>query len=185
MHGTPMVAWLLVALGVAVTASCLLRREAKAEAVTGAGMAVMAVPMSLFDPGPWGAAALAAVFTLAGVYSLTGRAPHRVHHAVCSGAMVYMAVAMAAAGSGAAGHTAHLDAGVPLLTGALLLYFAGYVLRTGMALVPGTAGRTAAVSAIPPIPAARGTVPLRDAPEVAMACRVSMALGMFAMLLAL
>jgi hypothetical protein len=177
MHGTPLVAWLLVVLGAAVAASCLLRPAARAEAVTSAGMAVMAVPLSVLDPGPWGAAALALVFALAGLHSLVHRAPHRVHHAVCSGAMVYMVVAMAAAGPG---HAEHLGAGVPLLTGPLLLYFAAYVLRTGMALVPGTAHPA-------PVPGAvdGGAVPLRYAPEVALACRVSMALGMLAMLLAM
>ncbi|WNI19247.1 DUF5134 domain-containing protein [Actinacidiphila sp. ITFR-21] len=175
MHGTPLVAWLLVGLGLAVTGSCLLRREAGAEAATSAGMAVMAVPLTVFDPGPWGAAVLAPVFALAGLHSLVTRAAHRLHHAVCSAAMVYMAVAMAA---GHTGHAAHLGAGVPLLTGALLVYFAWYVLRTGMALVPGPAGPTA-----PSGPSA--AVRLRYAPEVALACRVSMALGMLAMLLAL
>ncbi|MYS21030.1 protein of unknown function [Streptomyces sp. DvalAA-14] len=177
MQGTPLVAWLLVALGAAVALSCLLRREARAEAVTSAGMAVTAVPMSVVDPGPWGAAALAAVFTLAGLHSLLGRAPHRMHHAVCSAAMVYMTVAVAAAGPG---HAEHLGAGAPLLTGLLLLYFAGYVLRTGISLIPGPA-HPAGTSA----PASGGAVLLRHAPEVALACRVSMALGMFAMLLAL
>ncbi|MFC4031458.1 DUF5134 domain-containing protein [Streptomyces polygonati] len=173
-------AWLLVVLGVAVAGSCLLRREARAEAVTGAGMAVMAVPMSVFDPGPWGAAVLAAVFALAGLHSLLGRAPHRAHHAVCSVAMVYMAVALAAAGPGNSEHAAHLGAGLPLLTGVLLLYFVGYVLRTGMALIPGPA-RSLSI----PGPSGAGAPRLRNAPEVAMACRVSMALGMLAMLLVL
>ncbi|WP_405591993.1 DUF5134 domain-containing protein [Streptomyces sp. NBC_01190] len=184
MHGTPLVAWLLVGLGASVALSCLLRREARAEAVTGAGMAVMAVPLSVFDPGPWGAAVLAAAFALAALHSLLGRAPHRAHHAVCSGAMIYMAVAMAAAGSGPGGHAAHLGAGVPLLTGLLLCYFTVYVVRTGLTLAPGATAHPA-ISAAHSASPAGGVIRLRHAPEVALACRVSMALGMLAMLLAM
>jgi uncharacterized protein DUF5134 len=185
MHGSPLVAWLLVLLGAAVAGSCLLRREARGEAVTGAGMAVMAVPVPVLAPGPWGAAALATVFALAALHSLADRTPHRAHHLVCSGAMIYMAVAMAAAGPGHAAHAGHLSAGVPLLTGVLLLYFAGYVIRTGTTLAPGPTSVPG--PAVRPVGTgtAAGPVRLRNAPEVALACRVSMALGMFAMLLAL
>lgn len=215
MHGPSLVAWLLVVLSAAAAASCLLRGEGRSEALTGAGMAVMAVPLTVFDPGPWGAAVFAAVFALAAVHALVRRTPHRLHHTVCSGAMVYMAVSMAAAGPAHAEHAAHLSAGVPLLTGLLLLYFAGYVLRAGLSVVPGTAvavgttgtvGTTGGVRAggtagtvAPAGPAGSagsghhraristgsGPVRLRHAPEVAVACRVAMALGMLAMLLAL
>jgi len=176
-------------------------------------MAVMAVPIAVFNPGPWGAAVFAGVFTTAAVHALVRRAPHLPHHLLCSGAMVYMAVAMAAAGPARAGHAAHLSAGTPVLTGLFLLYFTGYVLRTGFSLVPGTAvaaetagavapagavatgtaGSAGSVSCavaagtahrIPPAPAG-GAVRLWHAPEVAAACRVSMALAMLAMLLAL
>jgi hypothetical protein len=177
MYGPSLVAWLLVALSAAAATSCLLRDGARSEALTGAGMAVMAVPMTVLDPGPWGAAMFAAVFTTAAVHGLVRRTPHRLHHTVCSGAMVYMAVAMAAAGPAHAEHAAHLSAGTPLLTGLFLLYFAGYVLRTGLTLVPGTALAAGT--------AGGGSVRLRHAPEVAVACRVTMALGMLAMLLAL
>jgi hypothetical protein len=84
---------------------------------------------------------------------------------------------MAAAGPAHAEHAGHTSAGTPALTGLFLLYFAGYVLRTGLTLVPGTA--------IAAGPVGGGSVRLRHAPEVAVACRVTMALGMLAMILAL
>lgn len=200
MHGPPMVAWLLVVLSGAAGVSCLLRREARDEALMAAGMAVMAVPMSVFDPGPWGTPVLAAVFALAAVRALlpAHRSGHHLHHSVSSAAMAYMAVAMAGAGpagahAGHAGHSAHPGAGTPLLTGLLLLYFAAYVLRAGMGLVAGPVAGAGLLRAahplispgLPQAPAGAGRVLLRHAPEVAAACRVSMALGMFAMLLAL
>lgn len=180
MHGPPLVAWLLVALSTAAAISCLVRREARHEALMGVGMAVMAVPLTVLDPPRWIAPALAVVYALAAIRSLMpGRGTgHRLHHAVCAGAMVYMAVAMAGSAGPHAEHAHHTAAGVPLLTGVLLLYFAGYVLRAGTRLVavPVHAGLTADVP---------GPVPLRHAPEVAAACRVSMALAMLAMLLLL
>jgi hypothetical protein len=196
MHGPPLVAWLLVALSVVAAVTCLLRRQARDEALMGAGMAVMAVPLSVFDPRPWGtpvsAVVLAVVFALTAVRALllVRRPGHHLHHAVCSAAMVYMAVAMGAAGAahgGHADHLAHTGAGAPLLTGLLLLYFAGYVLRAGTALVampahPHGVLRGPLISVGAPD---GGRDRLRHAPEVAAACRVAMALGMFAMLLAL
>lgn len=186
MHGPLLVAWLLVVLSTAAAVTCVLRRESADEALTGAGMAVMAVPLSVADPWSWSAPLFAVVYAMAAVRALLlvrRRGGHHLHHSVCSAAMVYMAVAMARAGSGAhVGHAAHAGAGTALLTGPLLLYFAGYVLRQGMLLVAvpaahgplmsGAAGTAAAVA------------PGR-APEVAVACRVTMALGMFAMLLVL
>jgi hypothetical protein len=199
MHGPPLVAWSLVALSAVAAVACLLRREAaRDEALMGAGMAVMAVPMSVLDPRPWGtplfAVVLGVVFALAGVRALLliRRPGHHLHHSVCSAAMVYMAVAMGGAASapgGHAEHAAHASAGAPLFTGLLLLYFAGYVLRTGGTLVavPAHAHGTSRGPLISGGLAAGGRerVPLRHAPEVAAACRVSMALGMFAMLLTL
>ncbi len=92
--------------------------------------------------------------------------------------MVYMAVAVAGPGpAGGSGGAMRMGGGTPVLTGLLLLYFAGYVLRTGVRLVAVPAGAG-------PIPG-RGAVRLRSAPEVALACRVAMALGMLAMLLLL
>lgn len=180
MHGPPVVAWLLVALSAVTAASCVLRGGARAEALLGAGMAVMAVPLSVFEPPRWGPAVLAAVFAAAALHALVPsghRVAHRMHHSVCAGAMVYMAAVMAAAGPAHAGH-AGAGGGAPLLTGLLLTYFAGYVLRSGARLV---------AAADPPaaLPRPGGAIRLRHAPEVAAACRVAMALAMFAMLLAL
>lgn len=183
MHGPPVVAWLLVVLSAAAAAVCLARGDAGDEAVTGTGMAVMAVPMSVVDPWPWEAPLFAVLYTLAAVRALLlsrHRAGHHVHHALCSAAMVYMAVSTAGAGpahEGHAGHAGHAAAGIPLLTGLLLLYFAGYVLRTGRLLV--------AVPAHGPLISADRAARPRYAPEVAVACRVSMALAMFTMLLTL
>jgi hypothetical protein len=219
MHGPPLVAWLLVALSAAAGASCLLRRQARDEALMGLGMAVMAVPVSVFDPRPWGTPVFAAVFALASLRALllARRSGHHLHHSVSSAAMVYMTLAMAGAGSGGAHaeHAGHGPAGAPLLTGALLLYFAAYVLVAGMRLVtapghapdvpraaaaplpyairlraspllaPAALAPAALAPAVAGFPAATVRIPLRHAPEVAAACRVSMALGMFAMLLAL
>lgn len=202
MHGPPLVAWLLVALSTVAAVACLLRREARDEALMAAGMAVMAVPMSVLDPRPWGtplfAVVLGVVFALAGVRALLmiRRPGHHLHHCVCSAAMVYMAVGMGGAMGGAAsahgghaGHMAPTGAGTPLFTGLLLLYFAGYVLRTGTTLVAVPAHAHGAprgpLISTGPADGGRARVPLRHAPEVAVACRVAMALGMFAMLLTL
>ena len=73
-----------------------------------------------------------------------------------------MALAMAAS-------PGHGGSGVAPVTGALLLYFTGYVLLTGVRLVPVGAGGTA--------------VRLGDRPELARACRLSMGIAMVAMLL--
>ncbi|WP_327292399.1 DUF5134 domain-containing protein [Streptomyces sp. NBC_01198] len=185
MHGPPLVAWLLVALSATAAVSCVLRREARSEALLGVGMALMAVPLSVFDPPRWGTATLAVVFAAVAVHALRPsprQALHRMHHSVCAGAMVYMSAAMAGAGSAHAGHAGHTSAGAPLLTGLLLLYFAGYVLGAGTRLAtPGAAH--APHPAVPMAPG--GAIRLRHAPEVAAACRVAMALAMFAMLLTL
>jgi hypothetical protein len=173
MHGPPLVSWLLVALSMAAAASCLVRGEARDEALTGAGMAVMAVPLSVWEPGPWVAPLLAAVFVCAAVHAVVRHRTHRVHHTVCSAAMAYMAVAMSGAHGG---HAGHHGAGAPALTGVLLLYFAGYVLLTGTRVAAAPAHAVAS-------PGAAAAVRLRQSPEVAVACRVSMALGMVAMLL--
>ncbi|AYN43980.1 DUF5134 domain-containing protein [Streptomyces dangxiongensis] len=180
MHGPVSAAWLLVALCGATGAYCLLRlrsgveeqrRAAGGEALMGFGMAVMAVPAAVFTPPRWawpvytavfGAAALRALWTARGV-------PRHLHHLVGSAAMVYMAVAMA--GAPPAAHHAH-GGGVPLVTGALLLYFTGYVLLAGARLVPATGTADAAD------PARWG-----DRPELARACRLSMGIGMVTMLL--
>ncbi|MET9871796.1 DUF5134 domain-containing protein, partial [Streptomyces sp. NPDC006386] len=67
--------------------------------------------------------------------------------------------------------------GVPLLTGALLLYFAGYVLLAGVRLVP--------VAAVAGQSGGGGSAGWGDRPELTLACRLSMGIAMVAMLLTL
>ncbi|MFF9206042.1 DUF5134 domain-containing protein [Streptomyces sp. NPDC014986] len=186
MRGPVSSGWLLVALCAAVGAYCLLRmrsrveeqrRAAGGEALMGFGMAVMAVPAAAFTLPAWVWPACAAVFGAAGLHALwTARAGARhLHHPVEAGTMVYMGVTMAASpGHGGGPGQGHGPGppGIPLLTGALLLYFVAYVLVTGARLVP-----VAAVA-----PGGRGAG-WRDRPELARACRLSMALATVAMLL--
>src|SRR4051812_25497003 len=144
VHGPAWPAWLLVALCAATGAYCLLRmrssveeqrRAAGGEALMGFGMAAMAVPAAVFTPPSWAWPACAVVFGAAAVQALwAGRgSPRHLHHPVGAGAMAYMAVVMAASPGREHGHG---GAGIPALTGLLLLYFAGYVLVTGVRLVP-------------------------------------------------
>ncbi|MFG2352553.1 DUF5134 domain-containing protein [Streptomyces sp. NPDC048521] len=179
MHGPVSAAWLLVALCVATGAYCLLRmrsgveeqrRAAGGEALMGFGMAVMAVPAAVFTPPGWAWPVYAAVFGAAALRTLWAArsSPHHLHHLVGTAAMVYMAASMAA--SPPAAHHAHGGSGVPLLTGALLVYFTGYVLLSGARLVP-AAGTGVA------------TARWGDRPELARACRLSMGIAMVAMLL--
>ncbi|MEU6403377.1 DUF5134 domain-containing protein [Streptomyces sp. NPDC046985] len=184
MHGPASPGWLLVALCAATGAYCLLRmrspvpeqrRAAGGEALMGFGMALMAVPAAVFTPPAWAWSAYAALFGAAAVRALWSarRSPHHLHHLVGTAAMVYMSLAMAA--SPDPHHHMHGGSGTPLLKGALLLYFAGYVLLAGARLVP------AAVSAAGvPAGAARRW---GDRPELARACRLSMGMAMVAMLL--
>ncbi|MER7481106.1 DUF5134 domain-containing protein [Streptomyces sp. NPDC126510] len=182
MHGPASSGWLLVALCAVTGAYCLARTRSGAEgqrsaaggeALMGFGMAAMAVPAAVFTPPAWAWTVYATVFGAAGVHALwAARAgAHHLHHLVGAVAMVYMSVAMA----GSPGH-AHGPggSGVPLLTGALLLYFAGYALLTGVRLVP-----VAAVAG------GAGPAGWGDRPELARACRLSMAIAMVAMLLTL
>lgn len=173
MHGPASPGWLLVALCAATGAYCLLRmrsdveeqrRAAGGEALMGFGMAAMAVPAAVFTPPVWAWSAYAVVFGAAAVRALWAArtSSHHLHHLVGASAMVYMAVVMAAS----PGH--HAGSGVPPLTGALLLYFVGYVLLSGVRLVPATVGG--------------GTVGWGDRPELARACRLSMGIAMVAML---
>ncbi|WP_308315284.1 DUF5134 domain-containing protein [Streptomyces sp. ISL-100] len=195
MHGQVMSGWLLVALCAATGAYCLLRlrsgrgehREGAAgEALMGFGMAAMAVPAAVLAPPGWGWMLYAAVFGAAALRALwqargSGAVHgHHAHHLVGSLAMVYMALVMAPGGASSAhaGHAAGYAAGgVPLLTGALLLYYAAYVLRSGVRLMPVAAG---AVEAGP-----GGRMAWGARPELALACQVSMGIGMIAMLLTL
>ncbi|MFE5797053.1 DUF5134 domain-containing protein [Streptomyces sp. NPDC056503] len=197
MHGPALSGWLLVALCAAVGAYCLLRmracvgeerRAARAEAVMGFGMAAMALPPVVLTPPSWSWAAYAALFGAATVADLLAarRDGHRLHHAVGSLAMVYMALTMApSAATGAQGvHTAHgagaataatVAGGVPLLTGGLLLYYTVYVLRSGARLVPvAPHARVAGPVGGGPAWATR--------PELTLACRLSMGLATLAML---
>ncbi|MEU9860103.1 DUF5134 domain-containing protein [Streptomyces sp. NPDC047971] len=186
MHGPALSAWLLLTLCGAVGVYCLLRmrrcageerRTAGSEALMGFGMAVMAAPPAMLTPPAWSWAVYAAVFGAAALRALSAvrRGGHHLHHLLGSLAMVYMAVVMAAPAQGAhGGHgSAGVTAGVPLVTGALLAYYVVYVLRAGTRLVP-----VAVPSGGPS--AARST-----GPEFALVCRLSMALAMLAMLVAL
>ncbi|MEV0097151.1 DUF5134 domain-containing protein [Streptomyces sp. NPDC050738] len=183
--------WLLVALCVATGAYCLLRmrsgseqarRAAGSEAVMGFGMAVMALPAAVAAPPAWGWAVFAAVFGGAALRALwlARTDAHHLHHLVGSAAMVYMAVTMAPAGAGGHGGHAmrHGAGGVPLVTGALLAYFAVYVLRAGVRLMP--VQPAAGVGMGSTAGAGWGA-----RPELALACRLSMGIGMLAMLLTL
>ncbi|MEV7426583.1 DUF5134 domain-containing protein [Streptomyces sp. NPDC091212] len=203
MHGPATAGWLLVALCAVSGGLCLLRTRsgvaeqrgsAGGEALMGFGMAAMAVPAAVLTPPRWiwlvygvvfGGAALHALLPARG--RMRGRRhPHRSHHLLGMLAMVYMAGAMAAAPSGA--HTAHAAGGAggaPLLTGALLVYFTGYVLWAGSRLVPLPAGAAGAAGAAG-VAGARGPTGLwgwGDRPELAFACRLSMGVAMLAMLL--
>ncbi|WP_093803752.1 DUF5134 domain-containing protein [Streptomyces sp. Wb2n-11] len=206
MHGPAMSGWLLVALCAATGAYCLLRlrsgggehrEEAGGDALMGFGMAAMAVPAAVLAPPAWGWMLYAGVFGGAALRALwqTRGSAHHVHHLVGSLAMVYMALAMAP-GSGGPAHTGHPSGyaagGVPLLTGALLLYYAAYVLRSGVKLMPGAtaaggtvAGTGANGGAGGGSGGGGGAVPWGARPELVLACRVSMGIGMIAMLVTL
>ncbi|WP_433548795.1 DUF5134 domain-containing protein [Streptomyces sp. CA-294286] len=199
MHGPAMSGWLLVALCGVTSAYCLLwmrsgpaqeRGTARGEALMGLGMAAMAVPAAVFAPPAWSWAVYAAVFGGAALRALwwtrggLRNAPH-AHHLIGSVAMVYMAVAMAPGPAGSAGHAGHgavSAGGVPLLTGALLTYYAVYVLRVGARLVP--VATVAGATNSGPAPSA-GVLYWGARPELALACRLSMALAMLTMLLSL
>ncbi|WP_320784324.1 DUF5134 domain-containing protein [Streptomyces sp. CRN 30] len=189
MHGPASSGWLLVALCAATGAYCLLRmrsdveeqrRAAGGEALMGFGMALMAVPAAVFTPPAWAWPAYAAVFGAAALRALWAarNSRHHLHHLVGAGAMVYMSLVMA--GSPGHGHV-HGGSGFPPLTGALLLYFTGYVLLAGVRLVP-----VAVVAGPAPDPSRSPSAGgWGDRPEVARACRLSMGIGMLAMLLTL
>ncbi|MFJ8013389.1 DUF5134 domain-containing protein [Streptomyces sp. NPDC096339] len=174
-------AWLLVLLCAVSGAYCLgrVRRAggaAAGEAVMGFGMALMAVPLGHGDG--WQATALGLVFCATALHAvwLLREGAHHAHHLVGSLTMVYMAVA-AGYGSGHGG-------GLPLLTGVLLLYYAGYVVLGGARLI--TAGTTAGATIRHPAGAAtaRPAGPAGSA-ELTRACRLAMGMGMLAMLLAM
>lgn len=167
MHGSPLVEWLLVVLSAATGAYGLHRslagaagerRAARGDALMGLGMASMAVPAVAPAWAFAGAGLYAAgLFPLprTGTGTSAGWAGH-LDRAAGAFAMLYMAVAMADGRH-------HHPAGTPLLTGLLLVYFAGYVVRSAAALVPDRP------------PTARR--------ELTHACRISMGTGMLTMLL--
>ncbi|MGW2839332.1 DUF5134 domain-containing protein [Streptomyces sp. NPDC001493] len=190
MHGPALSGWLLMVLCTATGAYCLLRaragtgeerRVAHAEALMGFGMAAMAVPAALLTPPEWAWAAYAVLFGAAALRSAWSarRGGHHLHHLVGSLAMVYMAVSMAPAtapGAGGGPHAGHAGAGagLPLLTGALLVYYALYVLGAAGHLIPVATGAGTGTAAV--------TGSWRARPELALACRVTMGLAMLAML---
>ncbi|WP_030214045.1 DUF5134 domain-containing protein [Streptomyces bikiniensis] len=198
MHGPALSGWLLAALCAVTGAYCLLRmracageerRAAGGEAVMGFGMAFMALPAAVLTPPGWSWAVYAAVFGATALHGLVAvrHGGHHPHHLVSSLAMVYMAVAMAAPGTAGAhmGHAAAGAGGIPVLTGGLLLYYAVYVLRTGAGLVPAAAAAGGPVNGPAGGPAPGGGPVGTGGPEMTLACRLSMALGMVAMLVAL
>lgn len=189
MHGPPVVTGLLAAVCAGTGTYCLTvsvraREPVRAEAVMGPAMAAMVLPGSA---GPVPSAAFVVLFGGLALWSgraacaLPGarRAPpgqrgHSVHHTVEAAAMAYMAAAMLATAPATAAHAAHHEgapAGVPLVTGGLLVYFAAYALRTGARLATAGAGG--------PGPPGAGT------PEVTAACRLALSLASFTMLLTL
>ncbi|MCX5414435.1 DUF5134 domain-containing protein [Streptomyces sp. NBC_00059] len=203
MHGPALSGWLLMVLCGFTGAYCLLRtregtererRAARGEAVMGFGMAAMAVPAALLPLPDWTWAVYAVVFGAASLRALVYAARgggHHWHHLVGSLAMVYMAVAMApdAAHGAAGGHLAHgagpagSAGGVPVLTGALLAYYALYVLRAAGRLIPAPA--PAGVPAGGGIAGGTAGPAWGARPEMALACRLTMGIAMFAMLLTL
>ncbi|MFD9333756.1 DUF5134 domain-containing protein [Streptomyces sp. NPDC060028] len=175
-------AWLLVLLCAGSGAYCLGRvhrpgsasrggSAAAGEALMGFGMALMALPLG--TGGGWQAPVLSAVFCAAALHSvwLLRAGAHHTHHLVGSLTMVYMALA---AGSGPGhGHGHAGTAGLPLLTGLLLVYYAGYVVFGGARLVTVGAGGGSAGGG-------QG-----GSTELIRACRLAMGTGMLAMLLAM
>ncbi|WP_405782981.1 DUF5134 domain-containing protein [Streptomyces sp. NBC_00859] len=199
MHGSAMSGWLLVALGSATGAYCLLRmrstsqqarKAAGSEAVMGFGMAAMALPAAVVVPPAWGWTVLAAVFAAGGLRALwqARTSARHLHHLVGSLAMVYMALTMGpgmsrdGAHGGAMDHAEHSAGGVPLVTGALLAYYAVYVLRAGATLAPAPAAVAGGGMAGG---ASGGPIGWGSRPELALACRLAMGIAMFAMLLTL
>ncbi|SOD62989.1 protein of unknown function [Streptomyces zhaozhouensis] len=188
MNGPELVCWLLVAVPGGTGAWCLarLRRAAPAgrqgralEAAMGLSMALMAAGMAGGPAAPGWVLVVVSAATVAGALPPLGlRARHRAHHAVEGAGMLYMALAMAGGGHGA--HAAHgAGAGVPALTGALLLYCALQVLRTAPGLVPAGGG------AEPAVRAGGDGGGDGEEDETAAACRLVLTVGMAAMLLAM
>ncbi|MBB1245179.1 DUF5134 domain-containing protein, partial [Streptomyces durbertensis] len=165
------------------------RQSALLEALMGVGMALMALPVPAVPPP-----VLLVLFAGALLWSaalLHRRVPHQAHHLLEGGAMVYMTVLMLDTAYGTADGTAgghashgepagHAAAGVPSLSAFLAAYFLLYALVTARRLLPARAphGGERAAGAAGPSRAAHS-------PEVAAACRLALALGMAAMLVAM
>ncbi|WNF25652.1 DUF5134 domain-containing protein [Streptomyces sp. C11-1] len=201
MHGGTLVGWMLLALCAVSGAYCLLhartgtpaeRRAARAEALMGFGMAAMAVPAAVLPPPEWAWALYAVLFGAAALRSLRPAlgGGHHLHHLIGSLAMVYMAITMAPAvsGGGGDGHAGHGAAGgaggIPALTGALLVYYAFYVLSSAGRLLPVAAapGGVVRVAGRGPGGFGSGT---DERSGLTTACRLTMGIAMFAMLLTL
>ncbi|MFF9479327.1 DUF5134 domain-containing protein [Streptomyces sp. NPDC014733] len=176
VHGPSLTSWLLVLVCAAAGGYCLSRARhgtaaqryrARGQALMGLAMAVMALPTTVFAPPPWLAWAYAAVFTAAAVRALWLR---HAHHTVDSLAMVYMALVMTPllaadpamtgtapmampgghGGAMAAEHAGHAGmGGPPLVTGALLVYYAASVVLAGVRLIPGAGAVRAGAVAVP------------------------------------
>ncbi|MEV7591019.1 DUF5134 domain-containing protein [Streptomyces sp. NPDC089922] len=199
MHGSAtslsasLSSWLLVLLCAVSGAYCLRRVRgagggaAAGEAVMAFGMALMAVPLAL--GGGWRAPLLGGVFCAAALHALwmLRHGLHHAHHLVGSLTMAHLALAPAAAGQGAA-HAAHAAAGPaaasgpPLLTGALLLYYAGYVVLGGTRLIAAGSPAGAAGGEVGG-EASRARAGGEEPAEFVRACRLTMGMGMLAMLL--
>ncbi|MBB1253666.1 DUF5134 domain-containing protein [Streptomyces sp. OF3] len=204
MHGSAWSGWLLTGLCGLASAVCFVRARASAsgprgrqspllEALMGGGMALMALPAPAVP-----ATFLLVLFAGALLWSaalLLRRVPHQGHHLVEGGAMVYMTVLMldspgehGTTGEVAGGHAAHGEpvahatAGVPSPSVFLAVYFLLYALLAARRLLPARVPHGAHHGA----PTAPGPPPLgADSPEVAAACRLALALGMAAMLIAM
>ena len=191
MGGTPLIGWLVAAVCATTGVSCLLRtrgrvalgaaerRVVRAEGVKGLGMALMALPAPALEQRPWCAWLFAAVFGAMALWPVLlsrrgGHAAHHAHLSVGAGAMAYMAVTAATAPAGMPGMAgAAGGAGIPWVNAILLAYFGLYALWAGLRMLP-------AVSPAAVVSPAGGVL---AAPELAAACRVSLGMGMFAMLL--
>ncbi|MEU2830737.1 DUF5134 domain-containing protein [Streptomyces lavendulae] len=196
-------AWLLVLLCAVSGTYCLLRARragrrargaAGGEAVMGLGMAAMAVPVGT---GSWGPPVLLAVFCAGSLHALwlLRDGVHHAHHLVGSLTMAYMALA-----AGGGPEHGHGRAGLPWVTGALLVYYAGYVLLGGARLVTaaggalpvaaGSAARAAAgagagigLGAGSGVGSGSGPGGGSGVDDLTRACRLAMGTGMLAMLM--
>ncbi len=124
-----------------------------------------------------------AVWSVVAAAARGGMAGHHMHLVLGAAAMVYMAVAMATAPAGSMAGMAGMRGappGVPVVTACLLAYFAGYALWAGATHAARGHRDTHGRGRRPGAGAAGGVL---AAPELAAACRVSLGIGMFAMLL--